>query len=190
MLQIVGEDPNVPADKVADALSKVAADYKQLQAQAMATAALARDNPIARALVDQANAEINVGHFAHAHDLLHQAAQAQLAAAQEARKLRERAQAAEEAQMLGAANATAVEASVALTERQYAQAAKLFDEAAGYVPTGHADARLKYLDRKANALYRQGDELGDNAALNASIVILSELAGYPRDRLPLDWAAT
>ena len=63
--------------------------------------------------------------------------QAQLAAAQEARKLREQAQAAEEAQMLGAANATAVEAGVALTERHYTQAAKLFGEAAEYAPTGH-----------------------------------------------------
>ena len=191
LLQIVGEDPNVPADKLADALSKVATDYKQLQVQAMATAALARDNPIAHALIEQATAEIELGHFAHAHDLLHQARQAQLAAAQKARKLREQAQAAEEAQMLGAANSTAVEAGVALTERHYAQSAELFGEAAGYAPAGHADARLRYLDRQANALYRQGDELGDNAALGASIVILRELAdqGYPRDRMPLDWAA-
>ena len=40
---------------------------------------------------------------------LHEATQAQIAAAQEARKLREQAQAAEDVQMLGAAGSTAAE---------------------------------------------------------------------------------
>ena len=33
LLKIVGEDPNIPEDKLAEALSKVAADYQRLQAQ-------------------------------------------------------------------------------------------------------------------------------------------------------------
>jgi hypothetical protein len=101
LLKVVGEDPNVPEDKLAEALTKVATDYKRLRSQATATAALTRDNPIAQALVAQAQAEINDGHFARAHEMLRQARQAQLAAAQKARNLREQAQAAEDAQMVG-----------------------------------------------------------------------------------------
>src|SRR5271166_3804911 len=65
-------------------------------------------------------------HFERAHELLRQATQAQIAAAQEARKLNEQAQAAEDAQMLGAAGSTAAEGDVALTERRYLEAADLF----------------------------------------------------------------
>jgi hypothetical protein len=91
LLKIVGEDSNVPEDRLADSLSKVAADYKRLQAQA---AVLSLENPTARDLVTQAKAEINAGHLDRAHELLRQATQAQVAAAQEARSLREKAQAA------------------------------------------------------------------------------------------------
>lgn len=123
LLKIVGEDPNVPDDKLAEALSKAADDYKRLQAQ---VAGLNPDNPTARVLVEQAKPEIVAGHFARAHELLRQATQAQIAAAQEARKLKEQAQAAEDAQMLGAASSTAAEGDVALTERHYREAADLF----------------------------------------------------------------
>ena len=60
LLKIVGEDPSIPDDKLAEALTKVAGDFKRLQAQ---TAALNPDNPTARALVEQAKPEIDAGHF-------------------------------------------------------------------------------------------------------------------------------
>jgi hypothetical protein len=120
LLKIVGKDEHIPEEKLAEELTKVAGDYKRLQAQ---VAALNPDNPTAKALVDEAKPEIDAGHFARAHDLLRQATQAQIAAAQEARKLREQAQAAEDAQMLGAASSTAAEGDVALTERRYREAA-------------------------------------------------------------------
>ena len=41
LLKIVGEDPNIPEDKVAEALSNVATDYQRLKAQ---VAALNPDN--------------------------------------------------------------------------------------------------------------------------------------------------
>ena len=187
LLKIVGEDPSIPGDKLAEALTKVAGDYKRLQAQ---VAALNPDNPAARALVDEAKPEIDAGHFERAHELLRQATQAQIAAAQEARKLKEQAQAAEDAQMLGAARSTAAEGDVALTERRYLEAAELFGQAAGYVPSGHASARGGYLLRQADALCRQG-ERGDNAALKSSIEVYGRaLAEYPRSEFPLDWART
>ncbi len=188
LLKIVGEDANVPDDKLAEALTKVAGDYKRLRTQA---AALNPENPTARALVEQAKPEIDAGHLERAHELLRQATQAQVAAAQEARKLKEQAQVAEDAQMLGAARSTATEGEVALTERRYAEAAELFGQAADYVPAGHASDRRGYLLRQADALYRQGDERGDNAALQRSIELYGRvLADNPRSQAPLDWAAT
>jgi hypothetical protein len=78
LLRVVGEDQKIPEDKLADALTKVADDYKRLQKQ---VAALNPDNSIAKALVEQAKPEIEAGHFERTHELLRQATQAQIAAA-------------------------------------------------------------------------------------------------------------
>lgn len=106
LLRIVGEQNNVPDERLGEVLTKVANDYKRLLAQ---TRALNPNNDLARQLVTQAMAEIEAGHLKQAHDLLRQATASQVSAAEEARKLRQRAQAAEEAEMLGAAGSTAVE---------------------------------------------------------------------------------
>jgi tetratricopeptide (TPR) repeat protein len=188
LLRIAGEQPNVPDERLGEALTKVANDYKRLLAQA---AALNPDNEVARGLVTQAKAEIEAGHFKHAHDLLRQATQSQVAAAAEARKLREQAQEAEDTQMLGAASSTAVEGDLALTERRYAEAADLFGQAAGYVPGTHPDEHAGYLERQADALYRQGDEFGDNAALVLAIDRYKALLLMrSRARVPRQWAET
>jgi uncharacterized protein HemY len=73
--------------------------------------------------------------------------------------------------LIGAAASAATEGDLALTERHYAQAADLFKQAAALVPAGHSDQTAAYLARQADALYRQGDEFGDNAALIDSISI-------------------
>jgi tetratricopeptide (TPR) repeat protein len=144
LLKIVGQDPKIPEDKLAEALSNVAADYQRLKAR---VAALNPDNPIAKALVEQAKPEIEAGHFARAHELLHEATQAQIAAANEARKLAKQAQAAGEAQMLGAASSTTAEGDVALTERHYKEAAELFGQAVDDVPSGYKGEHGAYLMR-------------------------------------------
>jgi tetratricopeptide (TPR) repeat protein len=188
LLKIVGENPNIPEDKLAEALSKIAGDYQRLQAQ---LAGLNPDNPTAKALVEQAKPEIDAGHFDRAHELLRQATQVQIDAAQEARKLQEQAQAAAGAQMLGAANSTAAEGGVAMIERRYKEAAELFARAADYVPDGHPSEQGSYLAWEAEALTQQGDERGDNDALRTSIDIWRRaLTDYPRERAPVQWAAT
>jgi hypothetical protein len=188
LLKVVGEDPNIPEDGLADALSKVGADYKRLQVQA---AALNPQNPTARGLIERARSEINAGHLGRAHELLRQATQEQVAAAQEAEKLEQQAHAAYDAQMLGAAESTAADADVARTERRYLDAAELFAQAANYVPAGHPSEHGHYLFSEGEALYEQGEERGDNAALKRSIDVYRQaFADYPRDRTPLDWAAT
>jgi tetratricopeptide (TPR) repeat protein len=188
LLKNVGEDPDVSEDKLAEALSRAAEDYKRLQIQ---VGALNPDNPRARELVAQAKPEIDAGHFARAHELLRQATEAQIAAAQEARKLREQAEAAADAEMLGAANSTAAEGGVVMIERRYKEAAELFARAADYVPAGHPGDQGSYLAWEAAALYQQGDERGDNDSLQNSVEIWRRvLTDYPRERAPLQWAAT
>ena len=167
LLRIVGEQ-DVPLERLSETLNRVANDYKRLQAQA---AALNPDNPTARSLVERAQVAIAAGHLAEAHQLLAQARQAQIAAAQEALKLRDQAQASADAELLGAAASTATEGGVALTERHYDQAADLFKQAAALVPAGHSGEMAGYLVREADALYRQGEEFGDNAALVDSISV-------------------
>ena len=188
LLKIVGEDPNIPEDKLADALNKAAADYQRLQAR---VAALNPDNPKARALLKQAKSELDAGYFQHGQELLRQATLAQIVAAQAAENLEQLTHEARDTQMLGAAQSTAAEGDVAMTERRYREAAELFRQAAEYVPGGHAHEKGGYLLRQANALYRQGDERGDNDALRSSIEVLERaLAEYPRSEAPLDWAET
>jgi hypothetical protein len=70
LLRIVGDDANVPEDKLAEALTKAAEDYRRLQTQ---VAALNPGNPSARALVDRAKSEIESGNFEQAHKLLREA---------------------------------------------------------------------------------------------------------------------
>jgi hypothetical protein len=59
LLRIVGEQTDVPDERLAEVLTKVANDYKRLQTQ---VAALDRDNPTAHAFVEQAKSEIAGGH--------------------------------------------------------------------------------------------------------------------------------
>ncbi len=71
LLKIVGEDPNIPEDKLAEALSKVAADYQRLQVQ---VAALNPDNPTAKALVERGQTSRSTpGIFSERVSLLRQA---------------------------------------------------------------------------------------------------------------------
>jgi hypothetical protein len=149
LLKIVGEDTNIPDDKLAEALSKVAGDYKRLQAQA---AALNPENPAARALVDEAKPEIDAGHFERAHELFARGdagadrrgaggAQAQGAGTGGRRRADARRGEFDRGRRRRRADR-------ALTERRYLEAAELFGQAADYVPNEHASERGKYLRRQ------------------------------------------
>jgi len=74
---------------------------------------------------------------------------------------------------------------------RYVDAAEQFKQAAALVPPGHPDETADDLHRQADALYQQGQERGENAALKQSIEIWHlVLEQRPRDRVPLDWAMT
>jgi tetratricopeptide (TPR) repeat protein len=187
LLRIAGQQADIPNERLAETLTKIATDYKRLQEQ---LAALSTDNPIAQKLVEQARPEIDAGHFQRADDLLRDAEQAQLAAAEQAEKLAEQATAAKDAQRLGAARITATRAEVALTERRYRQAAELFGRAAAFVPPAKAEERRSYVKQQAATLFTLGDELGNNEALGESIGLYRQvIATASRGNIPLEWAA-
>jgi tetratricopeptide (TPR) repeat protein len=192
MLRILGQG-DVPLEQLPQKLAKIANQYKKFEAQ---LAALNPQNPMARDLVEQAQAEIKAGNadsLIKAHQLLGRAKQVQIAAAQQALQLLQQAQAAHDEQLIQAAASSAAEGHLAMTELHYLQAAELFKEAANLVPpvSAYDDKRTGYLQREAGALYQQGDEFGDNSALRSAIERHERLLELqPRARVPLDWATT
>ena len=80
---------------------------------------------------------------------------------------------------------------IALTRLRYREAAEHFAAAARRLPPGEEEQALACLDQEAEALYRQGEEFGDNAALVDAIARYRALLDRrPRERVPLDWAMT
>jgi tetratricopeptide (TPR) repeat protein len=80
---------------------------------------------------------------------------------------------------------------IALARLRYREAAGHFANAAADVTQteDYLDAQLNYLSKEAAALYKQGDEFGDNASLLLSIERnRSLLERQARARFPLDWA--
>jgi tetratricopeptide (TPR) repeat protein len=78
---------------------------------------------------------------------------------------------------------------LAMTRLRYYEATAHFAAAASRVAQGHETEHIKYLFRQEDALYMQGNEFGDNAALQAAAEICNNLLTLcPRDRAPYDWA--
>jgi tetratricopeptide (TPR) repeat protein len=189
LLHVLDEE-DVPLERLPQKLGEIANQYKKLQAQ---LAALNPQNPLARSLAEQAETEIKAGRFEKAHQLLRQVTQAGIAAAQQARELRRKAEVAEDEQLIQAAAASSAEGDLSMTELHYLQAADLFKEAANLVPPGNTyeDKRIDYLRREAGALYQQGDEFGDSSVLRSAIERYRRLLELqPRERVPLEWATT
>ena len=96
-----------------------------------------------------------------------------------------------EKKALAAADTKAKRGEVALSQLRYVDTANHFRDAAKKVPRTAEDEYTNYLDKAADAFYRQGDEFGDNAALLSAIEISrTVLRQRTRERVPLDWATT
>ena len=185
--KILGEQ-NVLEEKIPTRLVEVATHFAQTRDE---LAVLEPDDPHAADLARAAKTALDAGRLAEADGLLDQAKEAELAAFRQAREFQQQAQKAADRHALNAAKLIAGRGNIALTQLRYVNAADRFKEAAILVPAGHQDVTANYLSSEAEALYRQGDEKGDNAALKQSIEIWSlVLAQRPRERVPLDWAAT
>ena len=174
-LAIVGE-ANVPPERLAQKLLEIAERFKALQATA---AAQPGDDPRITALKTEAKKAVNAGELERADTLLAEAATVQAHAL--------------DRPAVNAAETHAQRGAIALTRLRYAEAAKHFAAAAALFPpdSAHAERRIAYLDREADALYRQGHEFGDNSAMLRAIDRFKALLTLRlRDRVPLDWART
>jgi tetratricopeptide (TPR) repeat protein len=172
-LEILGE-ANVPPERLVSKLAEIAQKYKDLQA---AAAAQPGDDAKITALKAEAQKAIQDGQLGTADDLLAAIEKIQTESLDRL--------------ALNAAQTTAQRGDLAVTRLHYPDAAQRFAEAAAKVPAGHDDEHWKYLNEEADALYRQGDEFGDNAAARTTIEryrSLSELR--TRTKFPLDWAMT
>jgi tetratricopeptide (TPR) repeat protein len=174
-LNIVGEN-DIPPERLAAKLVEIAERFKDLRATALAQPG---DSPKITALKADAQKAIEGGELAKADALL-----ADIEAEQRG---------ALDRLAVNAAETSARRAEIALTRLRYAEAAKHFVNAAAvFAPkSAHEDKRIEYLEREANALYRQGDEFGDNGALLLAIERYTRLLELThRERVPLNWAMT
>jgi hypothetical protein len=167
-------EAEVPPERQEGELVEIAERYKQLVTQVTAAPG---DDPEVAKLKGEAKAALDAGQLERADDLLARVEAAQVAAL--------------ERRQLEAAATAAQRGDIALTRLRYRNAAEHFAAAARRVPAGHEQQSWAYLDQEANALYRQGDEFGDNPALsNAIDRYRALLKQQTRERLPLDWAGT
>ena len=163
-----------PQSSLAAKLVEIAERFKELQATASAQPG---DSPAIVSLKAEAQRAIEAGELAKADALLADVE------AEQRRALDRLA--------VNAAETSARRGEIALTRLRYAEAAKHFANAAAVFPPNseHENKRIAYLQREANALYRQGNEFGDNRALLAAIEQYKRLIELtPRERGPLEWA--
>jgi tetratricopeptide (TPR) repeat protein len=185
--KILGEQ-NVPEEKVPARLIEIATHFAQTRDE---LAALEPDDPHGAELARSAKQALDSGRLNEADALLDQAKEGELAALRQTRELKQKAQEAEDRHALNAAKLLAGRGNIALTQLCYVAAAGRFKEAAAVVPPAHPDETADYLRRQADALYREGDEHANNAALQQSIQIWDLVLQYhTRERVPLDWAMT
>jgi tetratricopeptide (TPR) repeat protein len=167
-------EAGVPLEQLEPRLVEIAENYSQLLTQ---VAIAPGDEPEVAQFKSEAKAALDAGEFEQADICLER-----VLAAQDARLERRQLEAAATAAQRGA---------IALTRLRYRDAAQHFAAAEGRVPAGNEEQALGYLDQEADALYRQGNEFGDNEALEMAIGrYRTLLRRRPRERVPLDWAAT
>jgi tetratricopeptide (TPR) repeat protein len=185
--KILGEQ-NIPEEKIPARLVEIATHFTQTREE---LTTLEPADPRAAVLARRAKQALDAGRLTEADGSLDQAKEVELAAFRQARDLKQKAQEAEDRHALSAAKLIAGRGNIALTQLSYTDAAEHFKEASTLVPSGHPDETARYLHDEADALYRQGDEQGDNAALEQSIDVWhAVLQCRPRERVPTDWART
>jgi tetratricopeptide (TPR) repeat protein len=177
---------SVPPEQLPQKLAQIANQFETTRAR---LAALEPADPITEKLLAQAKAALENGQLDEAEEALQRAEEADLAAAGQARELAHLATVATDRRLLSAAEARSGRGELSLTRLEYRAAAAHFQVAAALVPAGHPEEKRRVLNRHAVALYRQGNERGDNAALEAAIEIHRLLLkDFTRERMPLNWA--
>ncbi|MGA7450609.1 MAG: hypothetical protein WBW73_04810 [Rhodoplanes sp.] len=174
-LDILGER-DIPPEHLAAKLVEIAERFKALQATAFAQP---DDDARIAGLKAEAQKAIDAGDLAKADALLAEVESEQ-------RRMLDRL-------AVNAADTSARRGDIALARLRYSEAARHFANAAAvlHAESTYQDQRIGYLEKEADALYRRGDEFGDNGALLAAIERQRSLLNLlPRARVPLEWAMT
>jgi len=155
-------------------------------------AALRTQDPQSQVWLDQARAAIEAGDYAQAERLLDQAEQSELSGLQDAERLLQQAKEAVAKRRSSAAALRAEKAELFAIQLRYLDAAVALASAAELVAETDPYQRLAYLDQQADMLQKEGDEHGNNTALEQAIAIYQAvlLPELPRARIPLAWATT
>jgi tetratricopeptide (TPR) repeat protein len=185
----------VPPEQQPARLVEIATQWRQLRAQVVAEPG---DAPEVARFKDAARAALDAGQLEEADALLAQVETAQDAALDQGQRILEQQQLEleqqqrqVEQQQTERAAIAAQRGGIALTRLRYREAAEHFAAAARQLPPGREEQALAWLDQEADALYRQGDEFGENAAFVEAVARYDALLGRrPRDRVPLFWAKT
>jgi tetratricopeptide (TPR) repeat protein len=178
--EVLGEVP-VENEKLADRFAEIATEHVRLLEEIHRFRV--RD-PEVQALKDDAASALEVPDHDRARAKLEEARQLVRAKREAAAKLLAEQQR-EEAALVSA------QAGVEAGRLRYAAAAILHEEAATLLPEADVHERWAELIEAAGRWYDQGDEFGDNGALNRAIELHREaLELAPRERVPLDWAMT
>jgi tetratricopeptide (TPR) repeat protein len=174
-LDTLGEK-DIPSEQLAAKLVEIAQQFKELRSAASPQPG---DDAEIAALKSEVQQAIEAGERGRADDLL--------------ARIQTKQDAAQDRLAVERAATRAQRGQVALAGLNFMEAAKRFADAARTLPASddYAAQRATYLNSEASALFRQGDEFGDNTALVSAIdryrIILS---GTPRERVPLEWAGT
>ena len=182
----------VPPDRFAPTLFSMVADLRKADAQIdaltfsrnltpqlvpmLARAKAARDagrlDELATALADITRTQREAGDRLEAH------------AREVAEELRLRRE--------GQAESAAAEGALARARLAYREAATHYRAAAAALAATDEPRAWRYVVEAALALFAQGEEFGDNAALAEAIQLYRSqaLPHAPRERVPLDWAVT
>lgn len=172
-LDILGEK-DIPPEQLAAKLVEIAERYKELLAFA---AGQPGDTPAIAALKAEAQKAIDAGELAKADELF---------AAVET----EQRQALDHI-TVNTAETAARRGDIAMTRLRYREAAEHFAKAAAlFAPDGrHEKRRIRYLEKEAGALRKQGDDFGEKEALRAAVERYCALIALkPRNRVPFKWA--
>ncbi|TMJ80811.1 MAG: tetratricopeptide repeat protein [Alphaproteobacteria bacterium] len=172
-LAVIGEN-DIPLERLAAKLVEIAERFKVLQETASAQPG---DDPKIASLKTDAQKAIDVGELAKADGFLADVETEQ-------RRALDRF-------AVSAAETSARRGGISLARLRYNEAAKHFATAAGVLaPNGaYEDKRISYLQQEASALFQQGAEYGDNAALLSCIERYRRLVDLAsRERVPLEWA--
>ncbi len=174
-------EQGVPEENWPQKLSEIAQRHLALREQLESIRA---DDAETQRKKAEANAAIDRGDLTETDRLLAELVDIYLRAADAATETMK-------ASHLQASEAQTARADVAMIQLDYPAAAQHFQRAAELVGDLDRDARDRCVHQSAFALYTQGDEKGDNAALKEAIRLFRQvLHQLNREADPLDWATT